>query len=57
MESHQIAQLLNQTLSSDGSVVNLATDALDRLSTLPDFPFSLLSIATGTRSSLQALLL
>ncbi|XP_031112086.1 importin beta-like SAD2 homolog isoform X2 [Ipomoea triloba] len=47
MENHQIAQLLNQTLSSDGNVVNLATDALDRLSMLPDFPFYLLSIATG----------
>nr|GMD89242.1 importin beta-like SAD2 homolog isoform X1 [Ipomoea batatas] len=46
MENHQIAQLLNQTLSSDGNVVNLATDALDRLSMLPDFPFYLLSIAT-----------
>ncbi|XP_009804028.1 importin beta-like SAD2 homolog isoform X3 [Nicotiana sylvestris] len=47
MEIHQIAQLLNQTLSPDGAVVHVATDALDRLSTLPNFPFNLLSIATG----------
>lgn len=48
MEIHQIAQLLNQTLSSDGAVINAATDALDHLSALPEFPFTLLSIAIGT---------
>ncbi|KAK3007116.1 hypothetical protein RJ639_016185 [Escallonia herrerae] len=47
METHQIAQLLNATLSPDGAVVRTATDALDRLSLLPSFPFSLLHIATG----------
>ncbi|XP_049408930.1 uncharacterized protein LOC125872255 [Solanum stenotomum] len=47
MEIHQIAQLLNQTLSPDGAVINAATDALDHLSTLPEFPFTLLSIAIG----------
>ncbi|KAL6990169.1 hypothetical protein U1Q18_015916 [Sarracenia purpurea var. burkii] len=48
METHQIAQLLSQTLSTDGNVVRSATDALDRLSLLPTFPFSLLSISTGS---------
>jgi len=48
MEIHQIAQLLNQTLSPDGAVINAATDALYHLSTLPEFPFTLLSIAIGT---------
>lgn len=48
MEVHQIAQLLDQTLSPDGAVINAATDALDHLSTLPEFPFTLLSIAIGT---------
>ncbi|XP_015062518.2 importin beta-like SAD2 homolog [Solanum pennellii] len=45
MEIHQIAQLLNQTLSPNDAVINAATDALDHLSTLPEFPFTLLSIA------------
>ncbi|KAL7178394.1 hypothetical protein ACSBR2_031525 [Camellia fascicularis] len=48
MEAHQIAQLLSQTLSPDGDIVRSATDALDRLSLLPTFPFSLLSISTGS---------
>ncbi|KAI8561936.1 hypothetical protein RHMOL_Rhmol04G0380500 [Rhododendron molle] len=48
METHQIAQLLSQTLSPVGTVVRTATDALDRLSLLPPFPFSLLSISTGS---------
>ncbi|KAF5941440.1 hypothetical protein HYC85_019082 [Camellia sinensis] len=48
MEAHQIAQLLSQTLSPDGHIVHSATDALDRLSLLPTFPFSLLSISTGS---------
>ncbi|CAL5346787.1 unnamed protein product [Camellia sinensis] len=48
MEAHQIAQLLSQTLSPDGHIVHSATDSLDRLSLLPTFPFSLLSISTGS---------
>ncbi|GFZ13846.1 ARM repeat superfamily protein [Actinidia rufa] len=48
METQQIAQLLTQTLSPDGNVVRSATDALHRLSILPSFPFSLLSISTGS---------
>ncbi|KAF7145239.1 hypothetical protein RHSIM_Rhsim04G0246500 [Rhododendron simsii] len=51
MEAHQIAQMLSQTLSPDGTVVRTATDALDRLSLLPSFPFSLLSISTGLQNS------
>ncbi|CAN4112732.1 unnamed protein product [Withania somnifera] len=47
MEIHQIAELLNQTLSPDAAVINAATDVLDRLSSLPKFPFTLLSIAIG----------
>ncbi|KAF8401236.1 hypothetical protein HHK36_012168 [Tetracentron sinense] len=43
----QIAQLLNQTLSPDSKIVHAATEALDRLSLFPDFPFSLISIASG----------
>ncbi|KAL3505566.1 hypothetical protein ACH5RR_030948 [Cinchona calisaya] len=51
METHQIAELLNQTLSPDVNSVRSATDALDRLSTtLPSFPFYLLSITTGGES-------
>ncbi|XP_057959016.1 importin beta-like SAD2 homolog [Malania oleifera] len=50
MESTQIALLLDETLSSEGDVVRSATEALDRLSLLPQFPFSLLSIATGGES-------
>ncbi|KAL5849056.1 hypothetical protein ACOSQ4_007069 [Xanthoceras sorbifolium] len=44
---NQVAQLLNDTLSVDVNVVRKATDALDRVSILPHFPFSLLSIAAG----------
>ncbi|XP_030507161.2 importin beta-like SAD2 homolog [Cannabis sativa] len=40
----QISQLLNQTLSPDCGVVRVATEALDALSLLPPFPFSILSI-------------
>ncbi|CBI22815.3 unnamed protein product, partial [Vitis vinifera] len=47
MELPQIPQLLNETLSPDGSVVRAATESLDRLSLHPDFPFYLLSITTG----------
>ncbi|XP_047330532.1 importin beta-like SAD2 homolog isoform X2 [Impatiens glandulifera] len=50
MDAHatqHIGQLLNQTLSPDGDVVRSASDALDRLSLLPTFSFSLLSICTG----------
>ncbi|OMO58548.1 hypothetical protein COLO4_34539 [Corchorus olitorius] len=47
MDVTQIAQLLNQTLSPDGDVVRTSTEALDRLSSLPHFPFALLSIAAG----------
>ncbi|BBG94282.1 ARM repeat superfamily protein [Prunus dulcis] len=43
----QIAQLLNETLSHDCSAVRTATEALDRLSQLPQFPYYLLSISTG----------
>ncbi|KAG7995708.1 hypothetical protein I3843_01G123200 [Carya illinoinensis] len=47
MEVAQIAHLLSETLSPDGHVVRASSEALDRLSQLPDFPFSLLSIAAG----------
>ncbi|KAJ4831317.1 hypothetical protein Tsubulata_044640, partial [Turnera subulata] len=48
MEVAQIARLLSDTtLSSDGVAVQAATQALDRLSLLPQFPFSLLSISSG----------
>lgn len=46
-EIHQIAHLLNETLNSNGEVVHNATEQLDRLSVSSDFPFSLLSLATG----------
>ncbi|KAJ6899691.1 hypothetical protein NC652_025981 [Populus alba x Populus x berolinensis] len=42
-----VAQLLNDTLSPDSTVVHTATESLDRLSHSPHFPFSLLSISTG----------
>ncbi|EXB80274.1 hypothetical protein L484_025130 [Morus notabilis] len=42
----QISQFLTDTLSSDCAVVRAATESLDRLSLLPGFSFSLLSIAT-----------
>nr|XP_027120808.1 uncharacterized protein LOC113737861 [Coffea arabica] len=52
METHQIAQLLHQTLGQDASTVHAATDALDALSTsLPDFPFCLVSINTTTTTA------
>ncbi|KDP27986.1 hypothetical protein JCGZ_19066 [Jatropha curcas] len=47
MEVAQIARLLNDTISPDVNVVRAATEALDRLSLLPHFPFSILSIAAG----------
>ncbi|KAL5700694.1 hypothetical protein ACHQM5_026109 [Ranunculus cassubicifolius] len=43
----QISQLLNNTLSPDNNLVSSATEALDRLSLLRDFPFALLSITAG----------
>ena len=43
----QIGQLLNETLSSDCGSVRTASEALDRLSQLPDFPYYLLSISAG----------
>lgn len=43
----QVAQQLSETLSPDCNAVHRATEALDGLSLLPQFPFSLLSIATG----------
>nr|XP_043608591.1 importin beta-like SAD2 homolog [Erigeron canadensis] len=43
----QVAQLLNNTLSPDADVRGPATDALDRLSLTPNFPFALISIAIG----------
>ncbi|KAJ1418695.1 Importin-beta, N-terminal domain [Sesbania bispinosa] len=46
-EVTHIAHLLNQTLSPDANAVRAATDALDRLSLTPHFPFYLLSISTG----------
>ncbi|KAL4333456.1 hypothetical protein GQ457_07G003850 [Hibiscus cannabinus] len=45
MDLTQISQLLDQTLSPDGQVLRTSTDALDGLSSLPQFPFALLSIA------------
>lgn len=48
MEVAQIAQLLSETLSPDSNVVRASSEALERLSLLPDFPFSLLSIVAGT---------
>ncbi|KAL4273520.1 hypothetical protein GQ457_13G023310 [Hibiscus cannabinus] len=53
MDLTQIAQLLDQTLSPDGQVVRTSTDALDGLSSLPQFPFALLSIAAGGQSQGQ----
>ncbi|XP_062143385.1 importin beta-like SAD2 homolog isoform X2 [Alnus glutinosa] len=47
MEVAQIAQLLSETLSPNSNVVRAASEALERLSVWPDFPFSLLSIAAG----------
>ncbi|OVA16680.1 Importin-beta [Macleaya cordata] len=43
----QICQLLNHTLSPDNTVISSATEALDHLSLLPDFPYALIAIATG----------
>ncbi|TYI92538.1 hypothetical protein E1A91_D02G077100v1 [Gossypium mustelinum] len=53
MDLTQIAQLLDQTLSPDGHVVRTSTEALDRLSSLPQFPFALLSIAAGGQNQGQ----
>ncbi|XVF28138.1 hypothetical protein REPUB_Repub15cG0003400 [Reevesia pubescens] len=53
MDVTQIAELLNQTLSPDGNVVRTSTEALDRLSSLPHFPFALLSIAAGGQNQGQ----
>ncbi|PIA60816.1 hypothetical protein AQUCO_00300385v1 [Aquilegia coerulea] len=50
---HQIAQLLNNTLSPDHTIVGSATGTLDRLSLLPDFPFALISIASGAQDQGQ----
>ncbi|KAL9352190.1 hypothetical protein Peur_054870 [Populus x canadensis] len=47
MEVSLVAQLLNDTLSPDSTVVHTATESLDRFSHSPHFPFSLLSISTG----------
>ncbi|XP_028786891.1 importin beta-like SAD2 homolog isoform X2 [Neltuma alba] len=49
-EATQIAQLLKQTLSSDDNAIRVATDSLDRLSVNPNFPFYLLTIASGGES-------
>ncbi|XP_050216139.1 importin beta-like SAD2 homolog isoform X2 [Mercurialis annua] len=43
----QIAQLINDSFNPDVNVVRTATEALDRLSLLPHFPYSLLSVASG----------
>ncbi|XP_068662047.1 importin beta-like SAD2 homolog isoform X2 [Aristolochia californica] len=42
-----IARQLNCTLSSDKALVTSATEELDRLSRLPDFPLALIFIAKG----------
>ncbi|KAJ6312263.1 hypothetical protein OIU77_013910 [Salix suchowensis] len=47
MEISLVAQLLNDTLNPDSTVVHTATESLDRLSHSPHFPFSLLSISSG----------
>ncbi|CAK7326263.1 unnamed protein product [Dovyalis caffra] len=47
MEISLVAQLLNDTLNPDSTVVHTATGSLDGLSHFPQFPFSLLSISTG----------
>ncbi|RDX78950.1 Importin beta-like SAD2-like protein [Mucuna pruriens] len=46
-ELTQIGRLLSNTLSPDATAVRTATDALDRLSLTPHFPFYLLSISTS----------
>lgn len=51
MEVSQIPQLLNDTLSSDVNVVHTATEALNRISLLPQFPLSLLFVASGNKAS------
>ncbi|KNA17637.1 hypothetical protein SOVF_078380 [Spinacia oleracea] len=43
----RIAQLLNETLNSDGEVRHNATQELDLLSVASDFPFSLLFLVNG----------
>ncbi|KAK1315907.1 hypothetical protein QJS10_CPA05g00115 [Acorus calamus] len=43
----EVSRLLNETLCPGKAVVSAATEALDRLSRLSDFPLSLLSIAMG----------
>ncbi|KAK7830282.1 hypothetical protein CFP56_028377 [Quercus suber] len=48
MEVAQIAPLLSQTLSPDSNAVRTASEALDRLSLRPEFPFSLLAIAADS---------
>lgn len=52
MEVSLVAQLLNDTLSPDSTVVHTATESLDRFSHSPHFPFSLLSISTGSTTSI-----
>ncbi|KAJ6324749.1 hypothetical protein OIU76_011944 [Salix suchowensis] len=47
MEISLVAQLLNDTLNPDSTVVHTATESLDRLSHSPSLPFSLLSISSG----------
>ncbi|KAK1293431.1 hypothetical protein QJS10_CPB17g00921 [Acorus calamus] len=49
----EVSRLLNETLCPGKAEVSAATEALDRLSRLPDFPLSLLSIATGGESQGQ----
>nr|XP_019702618.1 importin beta-like SAD2 isoform X2 [Elaeis guineensis] len=43
----QVSRLLSDTLSPEKALVSSSTDGLDRLSTLPHFPLSLIAIATG----------
>lgn len=47
MATPEIVRLLNETISADGNAVRIATEALDALSLVPDFPFSLIFISIG----------
>ncbi|KAH9624051.1 hypothetical protein KSS87_019120 [Heliosperma pusillum] len=48
-----IAQLLTQTLSSDGETIHNATQQLDHLSLSSDFPLSLISLLNGNANQGQ----
>ncbi|KAD4385083.1 hypothetical protein E3N88_25251 [Mikania micrantha] len=51
----QVALLLDNTLSADGDVRRSATGALDDLCCNPNFPFALISIATGGENQGQSI--